>query len=54
MCWKRKPRKNTAKGWFLKNIGDSSPLEDGVATSSPPIVHKRGVRKMTLKKKMAD
>jgi hypothetical protein len=54
MCRKRKPRKNTTKGWFVKNVVDSSPPEGGMGTSSPPIVHKRGVRKMTPKKKMAE
>jgi hypothetical protein len=35
MCKKRKPRKNTTKGLFPKNVGDSSPPKDGVGTSLP-------------------
>jgi hypothetical protein len=65
MCRKRKPRKNTTKGWFLKNVVDSSPPEDVAGSSSPPkdvvgrsspprVQEKKAVRKMTLKKKMAD
>jgi hypothetical protein len=30
---KRKPRENTTKGWFHKNVGDSSPPKDDVDTS---------------------
>jgi hypothetical protein len=65
MCRKRKLRKNATKGWFLKNVADSSPpkditgssspLEDVIGSSLPPIVQeKKVVRKMTTKKKMAD
>jgi hypothetical protein len=42
MCRKRKPRKNTTKGWFPKetpneNVASSSvPAEDVAASSSPP------------------
>jgi hypothetical protein len=65
MCRKRKPRKNTIKGWFPKNVADSSPPEDVAGSSSPPkdvvgsssppgVQEKKTVRKMTLKKKMTD
>jgi hypothetical protein len=42
MCRKRKPRKNTTKGWFTKetpneNVASSSaPAEDAATSSSPP------------------
>jgi hypothetical protein len=65
MCRKRKPRKNTTKGWFPKNVADSSPPEDVAGSSSPPedvvgssssprVQEKKVVRKITSEKKMAD
>jgi hypothetical protein len=89
ICKKRKPRKNTTKNWFLKELSTSSPtLEHAAASpppdvaaspppndvvvpldvvvvppaleysphgvaSSPPRQQKRGVRKLTPKKKIA-
>jgi hypothetical protein len=64
MCRKRKPRKNTTKGWFTKetpneNVASSSAAAEDAATSSsppssPPRIQKKAVHKMTPKKKSAD
>jgi hypothetical protein len=64
VCRKRKPRKNTTKGWFPKDVGAASPPDQDVGASSPPDqdvgaspppsptrIHKKAVRKMTPKKK---
>jgi hypothetical protein len=43
LCRKRKPRKNTTKGWFPKEASTSAPLQsstssptDNVGASAPP------------------
>jgi hypothetical protein len=64
MCRKRKPRKNTTKGWFTKetpneNVASSSAAAEDATTSSsppssPPRIQKKAVHKMTPKKKSAD
>jgi hypothetical protein len=53
---KRKLRKNTTKGWFIKeapheNIGTSSTLAEDVSTSSPPGIQEKVIHKMTPKQK---
>jgi hypothetical protein len=52
-CRKRKPRKNTTKGWFPKEASTSSPPPPPTSQNdapSPPRLQRRAVRKLTPKK----